>query len=411
MNGARDGSALYLGERAATRPIPFIALRQYPKAAACRTMESALFARHVSRPILRPPGRAAVAVLLLLAARLAGADADTAVFAEGMKALKAADYERAVADFSEAIRLKPDDAEAYLNRGDAYDGQHDYDRAIADFNAAMRLKPKLPDAYYNRGNAYLAKGDDDKAIADYNQALQLNPSFVSAYENRSVALDNRHEYDKAIADCDAALRLDASDSTAHINRGSAWLHKDDYDRAIADFSEAIRLQPDSANGYYDLGMAWRKKGEFEKALTDLDAAIGLNPKLLEAYSVRGNVHNDQHDYAKARADFNTVVGIDLRYASGWNDLAWLQAVCPDGRFRDGAKAVENATKACDLTDWKNADYIDTLAAACAEAGRFADAVKWENKYLESNPPKEFADEARQHLALFQQNKPYHDPAN
>ena len=78
-------------------------------------------------------------------------------------------------------------AKAYNNRGVAYYKKGDYDRAIADYNEALRLDPKDASAYNNRGSAYAGEGDHDRAIADYNEALRLDPKYVYAYYNRGSA--------------------------------------------------------------------------------------------------------------------------------------------------------------------------------------------------------------------------------
>ena len=99
-----------------------------------------------------------------------------------------ANYDKAIADYTEAIRLDPKFAEAYYNRGVAYENKGEYDKAIADYTEAIRLDPKYAEAYNSRGFAYGNKGEHDKAIADYTEAIRLDPKYANAYYNRGVRL-------------------------------------------------------------------------------------------------------------------------------------------------------------------------------------------------------------------------------
>ncbi|MEG3959698.1 tetratricopeptide repeat protein, partial [Microcoleus sp. herbarium2] len=84
-------------------------------------------------------------------------------------------------DFNEAIRLNPNDAEAYNGRGAVRYDQGDIEGAIADFNEAIRLEPNYADAYYKRGYVRSQQGDKQGALADYNEAIRLNPNYAEAY--------------------------------------------------------------------------------------------------------------------------------------------------------------------------------------------------------------------------------------
>ncbi|MGE5137870.1 MAG: hypothetical protein ACM3JD_00285, partial [Rudaea sp.] len=98
---------------------------------------------------------------------------------------------------------------------------------------------------------------------------------------------------------------------------------------------------------------------------------------------------------------------------GYNLLAWLKATCADPSIRDGKEAVAAATKACELSHWKNCEWIDTLAAACAEAGDFKRAVRYQKQALRTGTPSDSQRNAmRARAALYEQSQPFRDqPAN
>jgi tetratricopeptide (TPR) repeat protein/predicted small secreted protein len=195
-------------------------------------------------------------------------------------------YEQAIADFTEAIRLDPDNAVAYRERGVVYALRGDTDKAIADLNQAIGLNPQYAFAYYNRGQQYADKKNYDRAIADYNQVIRLDPNFVIAYNNRGDVYRNKGDYDRAIADFNQAIRLDPNFVIAYNNRGLAYYNKRDYDRAIADYNQAIQLDPHYINSYINRGAAYYMKGDYTRARADYTRALQIDPNNTTA---RGNL--------------------------------------------------------------------------------------------------------------------------
>src|SRR5262245_55977091 len=158
------------------------------------------------------------------------------------------DYDRAIADYDQVIRLDPKHALAYSYRGSAYRHKGEYDRAIADFDQAIKLDPKSVYAYNNRGNVYYLKGEHDRAIADYDQTIRLDPKHVAAHNNRGNAYFDKREYDRAIADYGQAIRLDPLYTAAYVGRGLAYEEKGDEARARADFNGALAVPQKDSNG-------------------------------------------------------------------------------------------------------------------------------------------------------------------
>ena len=159
-------------------------------------------------------------------------------------------------------------------------------------------------------------------------------------------------------------------ASAHCNRGIELLAKKDLDRAIAEFNEAIRIDPSSTRAYCGRALAWFEKQEFDKAIADNGEAIRIDPKHSRSYNNRGNSWVAKREFARAIADYSEAIRLDPNYAEAYKNRAWIWAACPSELVRDGKRAIESATRGCELTDWKEPIYLDTLAASYAEAGDF-----------------------------------------
>ena len=152
-------------------------------------------------------------------------------------------YEQAVEHYTEALRLNPQLAEAYTNRGNIHNSEGKHDLAIIDYTKAIALNSNHADTYHNRGLAYGENGDFELAIVDFTKAIQLKPDDADAYYNRGLAYGEKGDSDRAIEDCTKAIELKPNFAEAYYNRGVAYREKDDSERAIVDFTKAIELKP------------------------------------------------------------------------------------------------------------------------------------------------------------------------
>lgn len=186
-------------------------------------------------------------------------------------------YNRAIADFTEAIRLEPNSAHAYRERGVAYSDKGDQDRAITDLNHAIRIAPNYVLAYNNRGNIYRRRKEYDRAIADYNQAIKLDPNFARAYMNRGGTYADKGDYTRAIVDRTQAIQLAPNDAVIYNNRGGDYYALGDYDRAIIDYNQSIRLDPNNSITYANRAVAYFAKGDYARAIADYETALRIDP--------------------------------------------------------------------------------------------------------------------------------------
>src|SRR5713226_4935682 len=198
---------------------------------------------------------------------------------------KKGDYAKVIADTTEALRLKPDQA-LYNMRGSAYYDKGEYDIAISDFNDALRIGPPSGTIFHNRGNAWRPKTDYARAIADYDEAIRLTPNEAYSYQNRGAAKQTLGDLDGALADINAAIRLNPALPSPLINRAVIWRAKGDIDRAIADSTEAIRLA---------------------KASAPVNIMTPPGSVLISAYTQRGLAHEAKGDTISARRDYSATL--------------------------------------------------------------------------------------------------------
>jgi tetratricopeptide (TPR) repeat protein len=214
-----------------------------------------------------------------------GANLATVYFWRAVGWNKKGNYSQVIANTTEALRLKPDQA-LYNMRGSAYFDKGENDIAIADFDDGLRIGPPNGTIFHNRGNAWRAKGDNARAIADYDEAIRLRPKEAYSYQNRGSVKQALGDLDGALADINQAIRLNPALPSPFINRTVIWRAKGDFDRAIADATEAIRLARGKApvatltppgsvmiSAYLHRALSYEAKGDFEHAKADFNATL------------------------------------------------------------------------------------------------------------------------------------------
>jgi tetratricopeptide (TPR) repeat protein len=198
---------------------------------------------------------------------------------------------------------------------------------------------------------------------------------ADAAEQRADTAFAAGDFDTAIFHLDDAVRRNPLQQRYYAKRGAAKFYGKRYESAIDDYTEALRMEPRNATLYHDRGLSRWKIGQAKASADDFRKALELDPNNHEAMS----------------------------------GLAWALATSPDAELRDGKRAVELATKACEMSGWKNPYHLSTLAAAHAEAGNFEEALRRHREAMAlPNYPIDKLERARQRLALYEQHKPFRE---
>lgn len=310
-----------------------------------------------------------VAALTLLVARpgLEPAGRATALALRGRDHRAAGDYDRALADYTQAVTLNPQAGRAWSGRAVTHLLIRNYDTAIADYTRAIELEPDDAMSLVSRGTLYRVTGRYEEALADVDRVLETTPDHQGATAARAgiyhaldryeEALDDftRHlttapedeaqtlagrggtyaaleRYEEAFEDFGRAIELDPGLAWAFTSRGLAHRKRERHEEALADFTRAAELSPDNAWPVTHRAETYRKAGRYEEALADYTRAIELDPRSVWALSGRGSTLEAMGRHDDALADFDHAVAYEPNFPPLFHlrGTAWAHA----GRFEE-----------------------------------------------------------------------------
>ena len=241
---------------------------------------------------------------------------------------------------------------------------------------AVKIAPSNSVAHVMLGNAFFERGQLDPALREYKEALRLRRDDASAWVRAGVVLTQQGKASEALRYFQSAVQLSPGWPEPRRQAALALLRLGRNDQARAVYQTLPALLPNTAEGHRDLADMFSEGGQFADAIEHYREALRL------------------------KSDLQPVL----------NNLAWLRSTCPQPELRDGREAVALAERACELSHYRNADFVGTLAAAYAETGRFGDAITTVQKAEQLATPSG----STNLLALLQQmkqqfhaGKPYH----
>lgn len=212
------------------------------------------------------------------------------------------DYQKAISYYTRAIKLDNNEL-YYFNRGYCHDLLREYDAAIRDYTKAVQINPNYAEAFNARGFIYDSQGKFEEAIKDFSSAIKADPTLADAYNNRGYSYNQTKEYDLAIQDFNKAIQYDSKFAAAYNNRGSAKHNLKEYESAIKDFTKAIALDNSESEYYDNRGTSNYDFGELEAALKDYNKALQLRPNWSQVFYNRGSVYFAMEKYEKAIAEY------------------------------------------------------------------------------------------------------------
>ena len=282
--------------------------------------------------------------------------------------------DEAIVQFEKSINVRPGYAEAQNNLGIALTAKGQFDSAAIHLKQAVELRPGQPKAHYDLANALSQQGERSAAITQYEQALALDPNYADAHFNLATVLARDGQIDAAESEYRKAISDNPNHAEAHYALGSILFEKGRIDEALIHYQEALRNRPDYPEVENNIALVLLRKGRPRDALAHWRRSLELRPDFTESL----------------------------------NNLAWLLATFPDDTLRNGTEAITLAERAQQISGGKEPSILRTLAAAYAEAGRFAEAIDTAQggvRLSAANGNSELADIFERDLISYRANRP------
>jgi tetratricopeptide (TPR) repeat protein len=250
----------------------------------------------------------------------------------------------------------------------------------------------------------------------WRTTIARNPDAWMAYDNLGIILSRRGEVNEAMALFQKTLAIRPDDTLARNNLGLVLCQQGRMDEAIMQFQKALAILPDNAVFRNNLGKALLSKGQQHEAMVQFQKVLGNNPLNPKANYYLGIVLFQNGRVDEAIAHFQMALESQPDFTDAWNSLdhtAWLLATSPETSVRNGPRALTLARQLARLSRGNNPVNLDTLAAAYAETGQFAEAIDATQQALAlalSQNNTALANTLRQHIKLFQAGSPLRSTA-
>jgi len=309
------------------------------------------------------------------------------------------------------LARNPDSFLAHDNLGNIFFQNGRTGEALAQYQMALKIRPRYALAHNNLGIALSKTGRLDEALEHYHQALTIEPRYAQAHNNLGIALIQKGLVDEALPHFQAALALQPNNPEIHNNFGQSLWGTGAVDEAMRHFQMAVAVAPDFADAQENLGKVLSQQGRTDEALAHYQKAVALEPANAEFQSNLGYAFFLKGEMREAVTHYQKSLARRSQDAVTSRNLAWILATCPEASLRNGLQAVALAEQAVRLSGGTNPTFVGTLAAAYAEAGRFAEAVEMAQHARELAADQNntaLADLLQRQIGLYRAGSPFRD---
>ncbi|CAN5314045.1 hypothetical protein BH10BAC1_BH10BAC1_06250 [soil metagenome] len=253
-------------------------------------------------------------------------------------------YSSAIADISDAIKLKPEYSDLYMARSIIHMNAKQFNEAIKWANVGLALKPEYENLILIKGKAKYAQKNYKEAIADFDTILRINPKNVNALNLKGSVLSHTKDFNAAIAAFTKTIEIDAQNFAAFYDRGICWAHLKKFDEALADINRGMEI--DSTEkwiGYNNIAFFIKfEEKDYEGAIVLFDKAIKLNPEFAYAYSNRGYAKMKLNDLKGARKDI--LKSLEISPENSYAYKTYAQLLFAEKKDKEACEKLKKANQ-------------------------------------------------------------------
>ncbi len=246
----------------------------------------------------------------------------------------------------------------------------------------------------------------------FQHALDTTEDNYVAHFCVAGALVSQNEMDEAIGHYSEVIRIEPGYLPARVAMGDIFRNTGRLDRAVEEYRKALLLRPNEPDVLNSLGIVFTRQGKFDEAVECFEQALRIRPDFADAHANAGRALVLQGNPDQAIQHFEEALRLKPDWIDPMNGLAWFLAASGETVAHNPGKAIRLALRACELTNYKRPELLDTLAVAYAAAGDFNNAVETAEKALglcQSPERSTLKKEIENRLVLFKAGKPYIEP--
>jgi tetratricopeptide (TPR) repeat protein len=285
-----------------------------------------------------------------------------------------------------------------------------YSNIEALWRTTIERNPGSWMAHNNLGIELAQQGRAADAIAEYQRTISLQPDYPEAHYNAANALLEQRDVTGAMHEATIAVSLNAKDPDAHTSLGNALFAAGRADGARLEYETACKLRPNDPDAEYNLGFVLLQQGKADQAIPHLQIVLSQRDDL-KAHVDLANALLATHDTAEAIAHFSRALRLAPDNVVAQCNLAWALATASDAKLRDGRRALELAQNANRLSGGSDPVVLRALAAAYAESGDTAQALRTAKLALEhasATGQTDVSDALRREINSYEQGSAYHE---